>query len=163
MSGRADLCIGAPGDPPPEAGYTVRPLGEVDWVFAVAPQHPLTQLPQPLSTAAVAEHRVVIVADSSRSLPPRSSGLVPGPDALVVSTIQAKAEALIAGLGVGFLPAHVAAAHLASGRLVRLAVEEPKATSRLHLAWRPRDAGKALKWWVSRLEDAGVRERLLAA
>jgi DNA-binding transcriptional LysR family regulator len=162
VSGRADLCIGAPGEPPPEAGYTVRPLGEIDWVFAVAPSHPLAQASQPVSTGAVMEHRVVVVADSSRNLPPRSSGIAAGPDALVVSTIAAKLEAQIAGLGVGFLPAHVARTAVAAGRLVALQVEEPKANSRLHIAWRPRDAGKALKWWVARLEDPGVRERLLA-
>jgi len=162
VSGRADLCIGAPGEPPPEAGYTVRPLGEIEWVFAVAPAHPLAQVAQPLPTAAVMEHRVVVVADSSRNLPPRSSGIAPGPDALVVSTIAAKVEAQIAGLGVGFLPAHLARDAIAGGRLVALEVEEPKADSRLHFAWRPRDAGKALKWWVARLEEPAVRERLLA-
>jgi DNA-binding transcriptional LysR family regulator len=163
MSGRADLCIGAPGEPPPEAGYTVRPLGEVEWVFAVAPGHALAQATQPVPTSAVMEHRVVIVADSSRNLPPRSSGIAPGPDALVVSTIHSKVEAQIAGLGVGFLPVHVAREPLAAGRLVALQVEEPKAPTRLHFAWRPRDAGKALKWWVARLEDPAVRERLLSA
>jgi len=162
VSGRADLCIGAPGEPPPEAGYTVRPLGEVEWVFAVAPGHPLAQAAQPVPTSAVMEHRVAIVADSSRNLPPRSSGIAPGPDALVVSTIHTKVELQIAGLGVGFLPAHVAAEPLAAGRLVALQVEEPKTATRLHSAWRPRDAGKALKWWVARLEDPGVRERLLS-
>jgi DNA-binding transcriptional LysR family regulator len=163
VSGRADLCIGAPGEPPPEAGYSVRPLGEIEWLFCVAPGHALTLVAQPVPTAAVMEYRVVVVADSSRNLPPRSSGIAPGPDALVVSTLQCKLEAQVAGLGVGFLPAHIAAEALRAGRLVSLEVEEPKASSRLHCAWRPRDAGKALKWWVARLEDASVRERLLAA
>ena len=104
---------------------------------------------------------MVIVADSSRNLPPRSSGLVPGPDSLTVSTLQAKLEAQIAGLGVGFLPVHLAAPALADGRLVKLEVEEPKPRTRVHFAWRPRDAGKALKWWVAKLEDEKVRERLL--
>jgi DNA-binding transcriptional LysR family regulator len=162
MSGRADLCIGAPAEPPLEAGYTVRPLGDIDWVFAVAPAHPLAQAPQPLPTAAIMEQRVVLVADSSRNLPPRSSGIAPGPDALTVSTLQAKVEAQIAGLGVGFVPARAAAKALAEGRLLALAVEEPKPKTRLYCAWRPRDAGKALKWWVAKVEEAGVRERLLA-
>ncbi|MCW5604382.1 MAG: LysR family transcriptional regulator, partial [Burkholderiales bacterium] len=43
VSGRADLVIGAPGDGPAGGGYTVRPLGEVEWVFAVAPTHPLAR------------------------------------------------------------------------------------------------------------------------
>jgi DNA-binding transcriptional LysR family regulator len=161
VSGRADLCIGAPGDPPAEPGYSVRPLGEVAWVFAVAPGHPLAQTPQPIPAGSIVEHRVVIVADSSRNLPPRSSGLAPGPETLVVSTIEAKAEAQAAGLGVGFLPAHVARGFLEAGRLVALEVEEPKAASRLYAGWRPRDAGKALKWWIARLDDPAVRERLL--
>jgi DNA-binding transcriptional LysR family regulator len=161
LSGRADLAVGAPSDPPLEAGYTVRPMGEIDWVFVVAPTHPLASLGRPVSGSDTLGTRVVIVADSSRNLPPRSSGLAPGPDSLVVSTLQAKLACQIAGLGVGFLPAHLAATALADGRLVRLEAEEPKPRTRVHFAWRPRDAGKALKWWVAKLEDDKVRERLL--
>jgi DNA-binding transcriptional LysR family regulator len=163
LSGRADLAIGAPSDPPLEAGYTVRPMGEIEWVFAVAPSHPLASLGRPVSASDILGSRVVLVADSSRSLPPRSSGLAPGPDSLTVSTLRAKLAAQIAGLGVGFLPVHLAAPALGDGRLVRLEVEEPKGRTRVHFAWRPRDAGKALKWWVAKLEDEKVRERLLGA
>ena len=163
VSGRADLALGAPADPPLEAGYTVRPLGEIEWVFAVAPTHPLASLGRPVSASDVLATRVVIVADSSRNLPPRSSGLPPGPDSLTVSSLQAKLDCQIAGLGVGFLPVHIAASALADGRLVKLDVEEPKGRTRVHSAWRPRDAGKALKWWVAKLEDERVRERLLGA
>jgi DNA-binding transcriptional LysR family regulator len=163
LSGRADLVLGAPSDPPLEAGYTVRPMGEIEWVFAVAPAHPLTTLGRPVSASDILASRVVIVADSSRNLPPRSSGLAPGPDSLTVSTLHTKLAALVAGLGVGFLPAHVAAPALADGRLVRLEVEKPKPKTRVHTTWRPRDAGKALKWWVARLEDEKVREQLLGA
>lgn len=162
ISGRADLCVGAPGEPPLEAGYTVRTLGDVEWLFAVKPGHPLTAVPQPVTTSAIMEQRIVLVADSSRNLPPRSSGLASGPDALTVSTLQSKLEAQIAGLGVGFLPRHLAAPAVAAGQLVALEVEEPKPKTRLYCAWRPRDAGKALKWWVARLEEPSVREKLLS-
>lgn len=162
VSGRADLAIGAPAEPPPEAGYTMRPLGDIDWLFAVAPTHPLASLGRAVTSADILASRVVIVADSSRNLPPRSSGLAPGPDSLTVSTLRAKLEAQIAGLGVGFLPVRLARAALADGRLVALEVEEPKPRTRVHIAWRPRDAGRALKWWVARLEDEKLRERLLA-
>jgi len=163
VSGRADLCIGAPGEPPPEAGYTVRHLGDVEWVFAAAPTHPLAQAPQPIPNSMAMEHRIVVAADSSRSLPPRSSGMQGGLDSLTVSTMQAKFEAQVAGLGVGFLPRHLAAPLLEDGRLVQLQLEEARERTRLYCAWRPRDAGKALKWWVSRLEDPAVRAALLAA
>lgn len=163
VSGRADLCIGAPGEAPPEAGHTVRHLAEVDWVFAAAPSHPIVQAAPPITTSEVMEHRVIMVADSSRSLPPRSSGIPGGPDSLTVSSLEAKLQAQVAGLGVGFLPRHVAAPCLADGRLVELTVEEPRERTHLYLAWRPRDAGKALKWWVAKLEDPAVRAGLLEA
>jgi DNA-binding transcriptional LysR family regulator len=162
-SGRADLCVGAPGEPPLEPGYTQRPLGDVAWVFAVSPGHPLAQAPQPLATSEILGHRAVLVADSSRNLPPRSSGIPSGPDSLTVSTLQGKLDAQAAGLGVGYLPVHLAAPAIAAGRLIAMEVEEPRPKSRLYFAWRPRDAGKALKWWVAKLEDPRVREGLLAS
>src|SRR5215470_7219330 len=96
VSGRADLAVGAPSDPPLEAGYTVRPMGEIDWVFAVARAHPLASLGRPVSASDILGNRVVIVADSSRNLPPRNSGLPPGPDSLTVSSLQAKLDCQIA-------------------------------------------------------------------
>jgi DNA-binding transcriptional LysR family regulator len=101
------------------------------------------------------------VADSSRSLPPRSSGIGAGPEALTVSTLMAKIEAQRSGLGVGFLPKHRIADELREGRLVTLTVEEPRDRTRLHCLWRPRDSGKALRWWLACLEEANVREALL--
>jgi len=64
-------------------------------------------------------------------------------------------------IGSGLPAAHVTAAALADGRLLKVDVEEPKPRTRVHFAWRARDAGKALKWWVAKLEDEKVRERLL--
>ena len=161
MSGRADLCIGAPGEPLPEAGYTMRALGEIEWVFAVAPHHPLARVPQPVTASAITEHRMVLVADSSRNLPPRSSGIPPGPEVLTVSTLEAKIAAQASGLGVGFLPARAAATAVSQGQLMLLDVEEPKPKSRLYCVWRPRDTGKGLKWWIARLEEPAVRDALL--
>lgn len=163
FSGRADLVIGAPSEAPPEHGAAVRPLGEVQFVFAIAPDHPLAQAPEPVPVSDVLQHRVVVAADTSRNLPPRSAGLGNGQDTLTVPTMQAKLEAQACGLGVGYLPVNIAAPAIASGRLVRKEVEEesPKAT-RMSLAWRPRDAGKALKWWLEKLEEPAIRLALLA-
>jgi DNA-binding transcriptional LysR family regulator len=163
FSGRADLVIGAPSEIPPEPGVATRPFGEMEFVFAVAPDHPLAQAPEPIAISEILQHRIVVAADSSRNLPPRSVGLSNGQDTLTVPTMQAKLEAQAAGLGVGFLPVNIAAAVIAAGRLVRKQVDEesPKAT-RMSLAWRPRDVGKGLKWWLEKLEDPTVRQAILA-
>jgi DNA-binding transcriptional LysR family regulator len=162
FSGRADLVIGAPGDSPPETGAVVRPFGEVPFIFAVAPMHPLAAAAEPVPTSEVLRYRVIVAADTSRSLAPWTAGLAVGQDTLTVSTMRDKVEAQIQGLGVGYVPANLARSALESGRLVRKHVEdEGDKVTRLSLAWRSRDTGKALKWWLARLDEAGVRQRLL--
>jgi DNA-binding transcriptional LysR family regulator len=163
FSGRADLVIGAPSEIPPEPGVATRPFGEIEFVFAIAPDHPLAEATEPIAVSDILQHRIVVAADSSRNLPPRSVGLSNGQDTLTVPTMQAKLETQAAGLGVGFLPINMAEPAIAAGRLVRKLVDEesPKAT-RMSLAWRPRDAGKGLKWWLEKLEDPSVRQAILA-
>jgi DNA-binding transcriptional LysR family regulator len=162
VSGRADLIVAAPGDPPSEGGLAIRPFGSVEWVFAVAPEHPLATAPDPIASADILSHRAVVLADTSRNLPPRTTGLLTGQDTLTVPTIRAKIEAQAAGLGVGYLPAQLAQPEIEAGRLIAKQVEEPKPALPMSIAWRPRDAGKALKWWAARLEDERVRMALLA-
>ena len=41
LSGRADISIGAPGEAPPGGGFSTSLLGQLEFVFAVAPHHPL--------------------------------------------------------------------------------------------------------------------------
>jgi DNA-binding transcriptional LysR family regulator len=163
FAGRADLVIGAPGDTPPETGAAVRSLGELAFVFVAAPHHPLASSAEPISTAEILRHRIVVAADTSRNLPPWTVGLSVGQDTLTLPTMQAKLEAQIAGLGVGYLPVNLVEQHIKAGRLVRKQVEEEnEKTTRLCLAWRARDAGKALKWWLARLEHPAVKQALFA-
>jgi DNA-binding transcriptional LysR family regulator len=101
---RADLVIGASGDPPPGGSYVTEPLGEMRFVFVMAPSHPLATATEPVSNQVRASHRAVVMADTSRRLPARTVGLATGQDTLTVPSMQAKLDAQIAGLGVGFLP-----------------------------------------------------------
>jgi DNA-binding transcriptional LysR family regulator len=161
VSGRADLVIGAPGEGPAGGGYSVRSLGSVEWVFAVAPTHPLAQTPEPLKSEDILAHRAVAAADSSRSLPPRTAGLLTGQEVLTVHNLQAKLEAQILGLGAGYLPRHVVEPEVAAGRLVVKRTEEPKQSIPLHVAWRTAHQGKALEWFVGRLTQPDALPRLL--
>lgn len=161
MGGRADLVIGAPGDAPPEGLLAVEPMGSFEFVFVVAPDHPLAGLDEPLRAQDILQHRAISAADTSRSLPPRTSGLLDGQDALTVPTMRAKVAAQIAGLGAGYLPLPWASPHMAAGRLVKKDVEGSKAMTNVYLAWHPRQAGKALKWFVDRLRDKSVQQYVL--
>jgi DNA-binding transcriptional LysR family regulator len=147
---RADLAIcEVPAAPP--AGIAHAPLWTVAFVFAVAPGHPLVAASQPLKPADIRRHRVVVAADSATASPARSSGIANARDVLTVGSLAAKFEAQVAGLGVGFLPAPMAAPALDDGQLVALRVAAPKPRVALSLAWRADAPGPALRWFVERL------------
>ena len=161
-SGRADLVIGAPGDAPAGGGYTTRPLGHVAMAFVAAPFHPICAEPQPLADSVIQRYRGVSIADSSRLLPARTVGLVSGQDVLTVPSLEAKAAAHIAGLGVGYLPAWVAEREAQAGTLRILQTAGVRPEADLRVAWRPGREGRAHKWFVKRLEDPLVAAELLS-
>jgi DNA-binding transcriptional LysR family regulator len=161
-SGRADLVVGATGTPPAGRNYAIQLLGHVEMVFVAAPFHPIVSEPRPLTDEAIQRHRAVSIADSSRLLPPRTVGLLSGQDALTVPHMEAKASAHVAGLGVGFLPRWIADREVQSGHLVALEVAAPRPVAETLVAWRPGQQGKALKWFVKRLEDPLAAAELLS-
>jgi len=154
-TGRADIAIGAPADPPIGGGYHTKLLGEVEFVFAVASDHPLAALPEPLSSEDVIQYRAVVAADSSRNLPPRSAGILTGQDLLTVPDMRAKVAAQIAGLGVGNMPALTANPYVDSGQLVIKQVTDSRAAVPMHIAWssKQKTMGKAQSWLVKRLSQ----------
>ena len=161
-SGRADLAIGASGQAPAGRSYATRVLGRLDLVFVAAPFHPVTREPRPLTDAAIQQYRAVSVADTSRMLPPRTMNILSGQDVLTVSSMQEKAAAHVAGLGVGFLPRPLAEREQAAGRLEIIPVDAPRQGADIAVAWRPGEEGKALEWFVKRLEDPLVAAELLS-
>jgi len=157
---RVDLLVGAPGDGPAGGGYIAQPIGMLDFVFAVAPTHPLAQVPEPLSRGHLQQYRAVVVADSARQMAPRTVGLLLGQDALSVPSMQVKFDYQVLGLGFGFLPGPCARAAIARGQLVEKAVEEPKPSETFYLAWRVGEDGAALRWWMARMREPEVFARL---
>ena len=161
-SGRADLAIGASGELPPGRSYATRFLGAVEMRFVAAPFHPICAEAQPLAAATIQRHRAVSVADTSRQLAPRTVGLLSGQDVLTVPSMEAKASAHVAGLGVGFLPSWIAEREVEAGRLRILETEASRPGASIYLAWRTGEEGRALQWFVKRLEDPLVAAELLS-
>lgn len=162
VTNRADLTIGAPDEGPFGGGYGTLPLGSVPFDFMLAPQHPLATLPEPLRTEEVMKYRAVSAADSSRHLPPRTSGLLSGQDVLTVPDMRTKIAAQVAGLGVGFIPRHLGRPEVEAGRLIVKTVEEPKSDVQLFIGWRAGARGMALAWFIERLRDGELQQSLLA-
>jgi molybdate transport repressor ModE-like protein len=168
VSGNVDLAIGVSGEFANPGGIELRPLGEMAFVFCVAPHHALAAVPAPLEDAQLVHHRAVAVADTAQRLTPLSVNLLPGQDVLTVPSMRAKMEALMRGLGCGFLPEPMARAQLEAGRLVQKETARGIYVARLHYAWRAERSavgalglGKALQWWLQQLESPTTRKALL--
>ena len=163
MRGDSDLALGVSGDTAHYAGIRTAPLGQVTFVFAVAPQHPLAGVSEPLSDSQRAQYRAVAAADSSQHGRGLSVGLLPGQDVLTVPNMRAKLEAQLAGVGCGFLPLPMAQTYLDSGQLIAKTLQTPQRIARMAYAWRGQAAqhGQALKWWLSALQQPHTREALL--
>ncbi|MDT8282963.1 MAG: LysR family transcriptional regulator [Gammaproteobacteria bacterium] len=153
-SDRVDFVIGAPGDGPAGGGYSQQALGRVEFVFVVAPDHPLAELPEPLSSNMIRRHRAVAAADTSRGLPPRTVGLLPGQTVLTVPDMVVKRQAHIKGLGVGYMPKHLIIDDIDSGRLIVKATEDNQSSEvTIYYAWRSSHRGNALTWFKQKLCD----------
>jgi DNA-binding transcriptional LysR family regulator len=156
ISGRADISIGAPGEEPSSSGISTKLIGQLEFVFAVAPHHPLANVVEPLSNEDIIRYRSVAAADSSRNLPPRTSGILSGQDVLTVSDMQSKVMAQVAGLGVGYLPKKIADQYVATHQLMIKKVAEPKTVKPTFLAWRhyrKSEMGKAQQWLLKHFEQ----------
>lgn len=162
LTNRADLVVAALGDAPPGGGLRVQPFGEVEFVFAVAPSHPLAAAREPLSARDISEHRAIVVADTSRQLVAREAGLITGQEILVVPDIWSKIAAHVSGLGVGYLMRRYAEREVAAGRLVIKRVAEPRPRLPAHVASRSGHEGRAAQWFTRRLADSDVQRQLLS-
>ena len=164
QSGQADLALGVPSEMAQPEIQTA-PLGSVTFVYAVAPHHPLASATQSLCDEDLRVHRAVAVADSTQRGNGVTHNLLPGQDVLTVPTMQHKLEAQLRGLGAGFLPLPLAQPFINAGRLIVKTVQRPNRSIRLAYAWRqPRsagDTGRALRWWLERLQHPTTRAALL--
>ena len=169
VTGQADLAIGVGTEAPPPPGVETKALGELEFVFAVAPHHPLATISGPISDAELLNYRAVAVADTAQRLAPMTVNLLPGQDVLTVTSTEVKIEALLRCMGCGFVPEPMARQHIKAGRLVVRQVQRSRNKVRLGYAWRcgtgPKgrraSLGLALTWWLEQLSSATTRRALL--
>ncbi|MBL8363192.1 MAG: LysR family transcriptional regulator [Rubrivivax sp.] len=171
-SGQADLAIGVGLGMTPPPGVAMDKLGELPFVFVVAPHHPLAAIDGPVSESELLRHRAVAVADSARRLDPMTVNLLPGQDVFTVSSMAEKVEAIARGIGCGYVAEPWARQALADGRLVTRRPQRTPQQGPLSYAWRcpmgPRGTrkppgGLALQWWLAQLASAKTRQALLGA
>lgn len=164
VSGQADLALGVVMAQNMAAGLRSEALGMVSFVFAVAPHHPLANAIEPLSDELIRQYRAVAVADSIPSGDGITTGLLAGQDVFTVTSMPAKVDAQIRGLGAGFLPTCLAQPYVDSGRLVAKRVQRAERYIQTSYAWRNSTGmvqGRAMQWWLTQLQSPVTRAALL--
>ncbi len=152
--GRTDLTLGVPADGAPPLPLEIRPLGKIQFIFVTSPDHPLARIDAPITIEALRRHRAIAVGDTSRNLPVRTLRILEAQPVLSVPDQETKRKAILAGLGVGFLPKRLIADDLARHRLVapRLSFADIS-THELCYAWRAGESGRGLAWLTDYLAN----------
>jgi len=162
-AGHADLAIGVTEGVSNVAGLQSAPLGELRFLFVVAPHHPLAKAAEPLSDSLLRTHRAIAVADSAlRSK--MTVGILAGQDVFTVDNMRAKIQAQLRGLGAGFLPEPMVRPYVQAGHLVARAVARPPRNVRMCYQWGGSGSsvpGRALQWWLGQLQSQATRQALL--
>ncbi|WOH36811.1 LysR substrate-binding domain-containing protein [Thalassotalea fonticola] len=153
---RVDLVIGAPSPVPNQKGIRAIKTEELESVMVVSKSHELSSAKQPIQPSELTKYRSVVVHDSAQREIPWSVNLIKGSQNFFVSSIAQKIEAIIAGIGIGYLPKCLIQHHIASGQLVIVALEEEPAPQDLFIAWKITNKGKGLNKLIAILSNMKV-------
>jgi len=154
VSGRADLALGVAGDGINASNFQLKLLDEINFIFVVAPNHPLASFEDPIPKEIVRQYRAVAAADSSRVLPAKTFGLFSSQPVLTVPDQHTKYLAITQGIAVGHLPYSMIQHDLELGKLIRKNIENDNITHHnLYYAWPTRQQGKALNWFLNFIEN----------
>lgn len=141
---QATIAIGAPDSPPEGGGITCTDIWGIHWQFAIAPDHPLAALPQPIGENALRRFTNIMVADTALTLNQRIGWLLHGQEVILVPDFQTKCQCQILGEGIGFLPDYLV--REAGEALVTRQVRNPRPASRLLLVTREPASGQVTQW-----------------
>ncbi|RHW77893.1 LysR substrate-binding domain-containing protein [Colwellia sp. RSH04] len=141
---RVDLVIGAPAPMPAQKGIRAVKINELDTVLVVNELHPLSKVKSPIHSNSLSQYRSVVVHDSAKSEIPWSVNLIEGSQRFYVSTVAHKIEAILSGIGIGYLPRYMAEKYLKAGQLIEIGLVDKKAPQDLFMAWKISNKGKGL-------------------
>jgi DNA-binding transcriptional LysR family regulator len=154
-----DLVIGAPSPVPSQKGIRAIKIGKLETVLVAAKTHELSKTLHKsrvsIQASSLTKYRSVIVHDSAQHEIPWSINMIEGSQRFFVSSVAQKVAAIVAGIGIGYLPKGMVHGYIESGQLVIIELEE-KTTSTpqdLYMAWKISNKGKGLKALISILSN----------
>ncbi|UTT83505.1 LysR family transcriptional regulator [Vibrio pelagius] len=156
--GRADIVIGATSAIPVGGDFEVKEMGTLDWAFVMSPSHPCVR-EQNLDETFVSQFPAICLDDTSSVLPKRHTGHYSNQRRLLLPNWYSAIECLKNGVGVGYMPRHIAAPIIEQGLLVEKILPEPSPLSQCCLVWRKDDNHKLIEWMVNYLGSSDQLHR----
>jgi len=157
--GDIDLALGLPEQTLSNSGFRIKSLGSVEFIFVAAPKHPLAKNHGLVPMNGIYPFRIVHVSNDFSV----NKLKLPFPTAqktLTVSNQQAKLNALLAGIGVGYISKKLATPFINNGRLVVLQTEDILAPFELSFAWLSKNPGNTLRWFIEHIDNQETKTRL---
>lgn len=148
--GRADIVVGATSAIPVGGDFEVKDMGILDWAFVMSSSHPCVR-EQNLSEEFVSQFPSICLDDTSNVLPKRHTVHYPEQRRLLLPNWYSAIECLKNGVGVGYMPRHIAQPLIAEGLLVEKILPADKPLSQCCLVWRKDDNHKMIEWMVNYL------------
>lgn len=155
--GRVDVAIGATQAIPVGGRFAFRNMGALNWRCVVRAGHPLAQRLENVNEDAIREWPSLVLEDTSRALPKRTTWTLDNQRRLVVPDWQSGFDCLLAGLCVGMVPGHLAQPLLRTGMLQEITLDPAFPDSPCCVSWSEQQASPALNWL---LEYIGETETL---
>jgi len=145
IENRTDLLVGAPAPVPSQQGISTLLLGQFEQAFVVPRGHELTRFTTLISHTDIEDYRTVIVHDSSLTGVPWSSNIIEQSRHFFVGSVEHKIQAIVAGIGIGYLPKQRIQPLLDDGSLVEVKLVSPRQSFDVYLAWKTANKGKGLQ------------------
>ena len=108
INNQANIAIGAPDTLLDGGGIDYTEIGAIRWVFAIAPEHPLAFVPEPIAESQLRLYPNIMVEDTAHTINKKVGWLLHGQEAILVPDFNTKCQCQILGEGIGFLPEYMA-------------------------------------------------------
>jgi DNA-binding transcriptional LysR family regulator len=155
-----DIAIGVTGRLLNPQDFTFELLGKIKFVFAIAPDHPLAKMQEPVAYSAIKGFSTIFARNSAERFSTQKT-LFSESKNVTFSSLELKKQAQIAGLGVGFLPFNLIKQELKDGALITKNVEKQKPDTLFYIGYSNREQGLAAKWWLNQLRDPKIKKSLI--
>ncbi|PIJ50159.1 LysR family transcriptional regulator [Erwinia sp. OLTSP20] len=146
INDRANIAIGAPDTLLEGGGIDYVEIGSVRWVFAIAPDHPLASLPEPLAESQLRLYPTIMVEDTAYTLNKKVGWLLHGQEPILVPDFDTKYLCQSLGEGIGFVPDFMVDGPNDRPQLVARKVRNPRQDSHMLLATQNSATGQVTQW-----------------